>query len=134
MLKEIKAKFKVITDRFLMRTKPMGSMNQIHWGMELASDIYADALNKGRSIGVVLYEYLPPTLAPFVIRTWFDPYGDYTIKARKQIRDWLWDHVMFDDMGNIIAIHDRGEVFTCQIGWECEVDWLSRIRMSQRDD
>lgn len=132
-LQDIVDSFRFMKDKLTLRTKPLGSMIQTHWGMELASDIYADchALNPQpgykKFCGKSLYEALPHEMAPAVIRTWFDPY--YKEMTKSEISDWLWAHVLFDGDGNIIAIHDRGEIFICEPEWAAEADWFSRAKM-----
>lgn len=142
MFGKITRRLRYISDRILVRTKPMGSMNQIHWGMEIAETIFEDGdsrKERHRKLGLLaggnypkngedLWCYLPPGMASIVIRRSFDPYDSELSKAG--IRDWLWHHVVFDDNGNIIAIHDHGEILDVKDGWTCEAEWFSRVRLN----
>lgn len=128
MIRRITRRIRIMVDRFLIRTEPMGAMNQIHWGMELADVIFEEASKKKRMSGAVLYEFLPPEMASTVIRRWFDPYEK--IVSKSGLRDWLWAHVIFDEEGSIIAIHDRGKILICQNSWQSEADWFSRVKMN----
>lgn len=129
MIEKIIRRFRIISDSLRIRTKAMSSMNQIHWGMELTEVIFAKGFNENKKRGEILYCHLPPPMAPVVIRRQFDPYNHEMSKAG--LRDWLWTHVLFDDDGQIIAIHDRGEILICQDGWQCEADWFSRVKMGK---
>jgi len=135
MFNRISRRLRIMSDRLLIRTEPMRSMNQIHWGMELASDVYAKGHQQNpqsgykKNCGLILWNTLPPDMATIVIRRSFDPYNKEMDKGN--IRNWLWDHVLFDNEGMVIAIHDRGEILFCREGWEKEVDWYSRVKMNQ---
>ena len=113
-----------VSDRIMIRTKPMSSMNQAHWGIELSDEIFAKSLARSRIAGEVLWNLLPPEMGALTIRRSFDPYDSNMSKA--DIRDWLWDHVIFDNKGNIVGLHDMGEVLSCKEGWQAEADWFSR--------
>lgn len=124
-------------DKLLIRTKPMGDMNQAGCGMALAQQVYSKAKERAAATGVpgakinsgkTLYEWIPADMAPVIIRRDWDPYDlPYSTAA---IRNWLWDHVIFNGEGFIIAIHDHGEILTCQDGWQCEAEYFSRVRLA----
>ena len=120
-------------DKLLIRTKPMGDMNQAGCGMALAQQVYQKTVDrKTANSGRVLWEWIPAEMATVIIRRDFDPYNLQLTTAG--LRDWLWNHVIFNGEGFIIAIHDRGEILTCQDGWQCEAEYFSRVRLAGGED
>lgn len=130
-------RLRYLFDKITIRTKPMGNMNQASCGMVLADQIYEKAACKAAlsnasgikvCTGKVLFEYLPTDMAPVVMRRNFDPYDESM--SKRALRNWLWDHVIFDNHGYIVAIHDHGDILVVQEGWELEADYFSRLRFA----
>lgn len=140
MIRRIMQYWEMIHDRILIRTRPMGSMNQMRWGMELAQEVFEAGeqkkLRHEKQIkpterypknGEVLWNRLPAPMGALVIRRPFDPYDkDLTTS---QIRDWLFNHIIFDGAGGMVGLYDEGKVLFAKEGWQCEVDWFYRVRI-----
>jgi hypothetical protein len=140
MIRKIMQYWGMVHDRVLIRTKPMGSMNQIRWGMEIAQDIFGAGEQKKlrhkhliRPVeryprnGEVLWNRLPAPIGSLVIRRSFDPYDKDMTTG--EIRDWLFNHIIFDGAGGMVGLYDEGQILFAQEGWQCEVDWFYRVKM-----
>lgn len=125
-------RIRLTVDKLLIRTKPMGHINQANCGTVLAKQIIDEAHKHNKNNGQLLWEFLPTELAKHVIDKPFDPYALHV--PENFIRNWLWNHVVFDGNGYIIAVHDFGTIIACVEGCEREVDWFSRVRLDEKNE
>ncbi len=58
--------------------------------------------------GQRLFNLLPQPVAYFTSGTLFDPF--HKDLTRKEIWDWLNDHLIFDDNGHIIALFNNNQI------------------------
>lgn len=126
----MKRRIWVRLSKIRMRTSRIGAHNQAVHGLALAEKIhnltYSNPLASSRPN---IFNEIPPNMCDHVTNTWFDPYN--RVMDQKEIQAWLWDHVIFDPAGHIVAIHDRGEILVYADGWRDEVEWFGLVKMSE---
>lgn len=127
-IKKIIRHLRIFPDQLTIRTRPMGKANQALWGKVVAQRIYTDAVQRQSISGRMLWNRLPEDMQSYVTDTRFDPY--HKGLNENELYRWLWQHVIFDKSGDIIAIHDCGKIITCKEGWEEETGWFSRVRLA----
>ena len=118
-----------INDRVQIRTGQLGNANQIHWCIRTAHQLYVKAEERDRGSGYILWHYIPLDMTPIMGNLEYDPYDRHM--EPHELRRWLWDHVVFDKYGEIIALHNKGEIIVCGEGWENQVERFCRVRLNE---
>jgi len=126
MHQRIIRRYQRIYDGLLMRTSPVGAMNQARHAGRMSHDLYAVALLHGKLTGRLLFDSLPQRVCNRVMNRWFDPYNKDL--SESEMFNWLWDHVMFDPDGDIIAVLDHGIVLTNDPNWFNDTEWFGRVK------
>lgn len=126
MIKRTIKRIQFMSDKVRIHTSPVGDTNQAYWSLKLAEEIFDAGLEKGRANGAILWQRLDPAIAERVQKTDFDPYK--TNQFITGIATWLWNHIVFDRNGDMIALHDHGEILFRRRGFESETDLFSRVR------
>lgn len=125
-------KRKLLIAKLRMRVNRIGRHNQMMHGIATTNKVMSSHSVTGTNkCGQNLFNLLPPNMCDAVTNTWFDPYAKDM--SMNDVLRWLWDHVVFDPQGYIIAIHDRGEALIYAEGWRDEVEWFCRVKMSEWD-
>lgn len=126
MIKGTIRRIKFMSDRIRIHTNPAGDANQARCGLAMAMAIDQVCFERGTHAGRVLWYRLSADQARFVQYTDFDPY--ITDMSMQAVAQWLWDHVVFDANGTIIAIHDHGKILMGLEGHEYEIEMFGRVR------
>jgi hypothetical protein len=117
-----------IHDRFLMRTSRIGQANQALCCLLFVTDLFAESSFPTYN-GRYLYEILPQEWHEDVINSNFDPYN--TIMSESEMFKWLWDHVIFDPQGYMIALYNHGQILLVRNEWLKETEWFGRVKQNQ---
>lgn len=128
MFKKIIRKTKlllVLPDYMRSKNTVVAKKSQLFWGLSLANKVCRASELQDLPTGSILYFKLSPEFKAFVAYKKWDPYQKDMYN--RQIRKWLWNHVVFDGFGQIIAIHDQGKILYCANTWDKEVGLFSKI-------
>lgn len=126
-----------VLDNIRMRTSRIGRATQARWGLIVANKIVSDSRATATKTtvyahptGQTLFNIIPPDMCDYVTNSSFDPYRlDMT---KEQIRSWLWDHVIFDPSGQIIAVHNSRTTLFVEEDWHAETDWFIRVKDAEQ--
>lgn len=126
MIKGTIRRIKFMSDRIRIHTNPVGDANQARWGLKLAEEVFLAGIDKETGTGRILWYRLDPDIAAKIQGTEMDPYNDDL--DQRDLRCWLWDHVVFDNKGSMIALHNHGVILLRRKGYELETDLFGRVR------
>lgn len=129
MTRRIARRYNQLRDRWAVWTNEVGRSNQARFAYQMSNRIFSEAEEKGYLTGRHLYDNLPSEVVHHVMQSNIDPY-DRDL-SRTQIFNWLWDHVVFDQNGEIVAIHDKGFPLINQREWGENLEWFWRIKKDE---
>lgn len=70
--------------------------------------IMTNAVFYNQRTGQYIFNHLPDDCANLVRSTLFDPF--YKSFNRVEVRQWMEDHLIFDDRGNIIGLFNNNSI------------------------
>lgn len=88
------------------RQDRLNEVNQLKWIVKTTDLVMSESV--GRRTGVRLYCELPDDMLVAVNSQWFDPY--HLNLTRDGVIHWLENHITFDKTGEMVTLHDYGEV------------------------
>lgn len=130
MLKRILRKAKillVLPDYIRSKNTVVSKKSQIFWGQAFANKVCDSAKLQNLSTGTALYLRFSPEFKNFIIDRYWDPYCFNM--TNREIRIWLWEHIVFDGFGQVIGIHNKGKELYHKESWEQEVRLFCKIWM-----
>jgi hypothetical protein len=68
-------------------------------------------------------------MCEYVTNSPIDPYNRPLNKF--EVQQWIWDHMIFGPDGQIVGIHDGGQLLVLEDGWQPHVEWYSRVKMAE---
>jgi hypothetical protein len=126
MLKRVAKRLVEMREGFKNHMHPMGEIMQRYHATILADAIVCRAQRRVQRTGQVLYAFLPHDMAQLVCKTDFDPYNRHP--SEWEIQQWLLDHVIFSDSGDIIALIDGGEIVSMRLNHLGDIDYYFYMR------
>lgn len=91
---------------------------QAKWIARTIDDILDHSYEARTRVGVALYCMLPEDAQKKLYKLSFDPYSrDFD---RKDLYEWLTNHVFFDHYGCVVILHDYGTILWKQEGFDID--------------